>query len=66
VNHQMRPFNEEAFALALKAKPKLVKLALGENEGFSEPHKVPRALRRVPERESPGVFACLLTSKKIL
>jgi enoyl-[acyl-carrier protein] reductase II len=30
VNHTARPFNEEAFALTLEARPKLVSFALGE------------------------------------
>jgi enoyl-[acyl-carrier protein] reductase II len=30
VNHVMRPFNEEAFALTLEEKPKVVSLALGD------------------------------------
>jgi enoyl-[acyl-carrier protein] reductase II len=30
VNHTMRPLNEEAFALTLEAKPKVISLALGD------------------------------------
>jgi enoyl-[acyl-carrier protein] reductase II len=35
VNHQMRPFNEEACALALKAKPKVVSIASGDPDDLA-------------------------------
>ena len=56
VNHAVRPFNEELFALTLEAKPKVVSLGLGDIfQGLSEGRrsrrfqdKMPIALSQLP------------------